>query len=133
MIDKPYLIEFPKIGESQFGYISISEKDNLPFIPKRIYWTYHIPEDVVRGHHAHYELEQILVAVTGKIEVQITLKNNDNFQFILDSPNVGVFIPKMAWHTMRYSNFAVQMAIASMEYDEKDYIRDYQKFKNKLI
>lgn len=128
MIDKPYLIEFPKIGESQLGYISISEKDNLPFIPKRIYWTYFTPEDVVRGQHAHYELEQILIAVAGKIELNIILQNEEHFNFVLDSPNFGVFIPKMAWRTMKYSHNSVQICIASMEYDEKDYIRNYEHF-----
>lgn len=42
----PFIIEFPKIGQSSLGYISIAEKDNLPFIPKRIYWTYYTPEEV---------------------------------------------------------------------------------------
>lgn len=129
MKNKPYLIEFPKIGESQLGYISVSEKNNLPFIPKRIYWTYFTPEDVVRGNHAHYELEQILVAVAGKIEVDIVLQNEDSFHFVLDSPNFGLFIPKMAWRTMKYSHNSVQMCIASMEYDENDYIRNYDQFK----
>jgi len=129
MNNKPYLIEFPKIGESQLGYISVSEKNNLPFIPKRIYWTYFTPEDVVRGNHAHYELEQILVAVAGKIEVDIVLQNEDSFHFVLDSPNFGLFIPKMAWRTMKYSHNSVQMCIASMEYDENDYIRNYDQFK----
>lgn len=129
MNNKPYLIEFPKIGESQLGYISVSEKNNLPFIPKRIYWTYFTPEDVVRGNHAHYELEQILVAVAGKIEVDIVLQNEDSFHFVLDSPNFGLFIPKMAWRTMKYTHNAVQICIASMEYYELDYIREFAKFK----
>jgi hypothetical protein len=129
---KPVLIEFPKIGNSQLGYISVSEKDSLPFVPKRIYWTYFTPEDVVRGHHAHYELEQILVAVAGKIEVDIILQNGESFQFVLDSPNLGLFIPKMSWRTLKYSHNAVQMCIASMEYNEKDYIRDYNFFINQL-
>ena len=130
MIKNPYIIHFPKIGSSQLGYISVSEKDNLPFVPKRIYWTYFTPEDVVRGHHAHYDLEQILVAVAGKIEVDIILKNSESFQFVLDSPNLGLFIPKMSWRTIKYSHNAVQMCIASMEYNEKDYIRDYTEFNN---
>ena len=129
MNNKPYLIEFPKIGESQLGYISVSEKNNLPFIPKRIYWTYFTPEDVVRGNHAHYELEQILVAVAGKIEVDIVLQNEDSFHFVLDSPNFGLFIPKMAWRTMKYTHNAVQICIASLEYDEKDYLREFTELK----
>jgi hypothetical protein len=57
MEKKPHLINFSKIGSSQLGYISVAEKENLPFVPKRIYWTYFTPEDVTRGGHAHVELE----------------------------------------------------------------------------
>jgi hypothetical protein len=124
----PNIINFPKIGNSQLGYISVAENENLPFMPKRIYWTYFTPEDVIRGHHAHYELEQILVAVAGKIEVEIETVERKIFKYILDSPNIGVYIPKMSWRTMKYSHNAVQMCIASIEYDEKDYIRNYDEF-----
>jgi hypothetical protein len=128
MTQNPYMIYFPKIGNSQLGYISLAENENLPFAPKRIYWTYFTPEDVMRGGHAHFELEQILIAVAGKIELRIETINNEVFNFILDNPSIGVYLPKMSWHTMKYSHNAVQMCIASLEYDEKDYIRDYNNF-----
>ncbi len=129
---KPYLINFPKIGESSLGYISLTEKENLPFVPKRIYWTYYTPEDVVRGNHSHYELEQILVAVAGKVTVTIITIEGTEHEFILDSPDKGVFIPKLCWRVLKYSHNAVQMCIASLEYSESDYIRSYDEFK-KLI
>jgi hypothetical protein len=129
---KPYLISFPKIGGSSLGYISLTEKENLPFVPKRIYWTYFTPEDVVRGNHSHYELEQILVAVAGKVIVYITTIDGNEYEFVLDSPDKGLFIPKMCWRTMKYSHNAVQMCIASLEYTESDYIRKYEDFE-KLI
>ena len=125
---KPYLIQFPKIGASSLGYISVAEKDNLPFVPQRVYWTYFTPEDVERGGHAHLELEQILVAVAGKTILNIETIDGERNEFILDSPNVGVYIPKRSWRTMKYTHNAVQMCIASMVYDEKDYIRDYNEF-----
>lgn len=125
----PYLIEFPKLGSSNLGYISVAEKENLPFVPKRIYWTYYTPEEVERGGHAHIDLEQILVAVAGTINIEIELISNEKFTFKLDSPNIGVFIPKKSWRTMKYSHNAVQMCIASIEYIENDYIRTYDEFK----
>jgi hypothetical protein len=131
-MNKPYLIDFPKIGESTLGYISLTEKDNLPFIPKRIYWTYYTPEDVVRGNHSHYELEQILVAVAGKVTVTIITIDGEEYDFMLDSPDKGLFIPKLCWRVLKYSHNAVQMCIASLEYSESDYIRSYEEFK-KLI
>jgi hypothetical protein len=127
---KPFIIQFPKIGNSSLGYISLAEKENLPFIPKRIYWTYFTPEDVERGGHSHTDLQQILVSVAGKIIVNIELKNGEKSEFILDSPSIGLFIPKMCWRTMKYSHNAVQMCIASNEYTESDYIRKYEDFIN---
>ncbi|MBN9349740.1 MAG: WxcM-like domain-containing protein [Chitinophagaceae bacterium] len=125
---KPYLIAFPKIGETLLGYISVAEKENLPFEVKRIYWTYFTPENIIRGGHAHYQLEQILVAVAGKIDVDIETLDGVHTQFILDSADKGLFIPKLCWRTMKYTHNAVQMCIASMAYQESDYIRDYQEF-----
>lgn len=129
---KAHIIKFPKIGKSHLGYISIAEKENLPFIPKRIYWTYYTPEDVERGGHAHVELEQILVAVSGKIILEIEHQDGVKAEFILDNPDMGVYIPRMTWRTMKYSHNAVQMCIASHEYSESDYIRDYQDFKKRF-
>lgn len=126
---KPFLIEFPKIGASSLGYVSVAEKQNLPFAVKRIYWTYFTPEDVKRGGHAHFELQQILLAVNGKIVLNTELITGEKNEFILDKPNIGLFIPKMCWREMQYSHNAVQICIASIEYDEADYVRDYADFK----
>ena len=129
MYTKPHIIEFPKLGNSHQGYISVAENENLPFEVKRIYWTYFTPESVERGGHAHYDLEQILVAVSGKIIVNTEIPGGEKERFILETPNVGVYMPKFCWHTMQYSHNSVQMCIANMVYEEKDYIRDYDVFK----
>ncbi|PQA92193.1 WxcM-like, C-terminal [Chryseobacterium piscicola] len=124
----PFIVEFPKIGGPELGYISVAEKENLPFVPKRIYWTYFTPEEVERGGHSHFDLHQILIAVSGRIEVTTELLSGEKNTFILERPNMGLFIPKMCWRNMKYSHNAVQICIASNEYDEKDYIRDYSEF-----
>ena len=129
MNSKPFIIEFPKIGSSQLGYISVAENDSLPFEVKRIYWTYYTPESVERGGHAHYDLQQILVAMAGKIIITVETLDGIISEFILEQPYQGLYIPKNIWRTMKYSHNAVQMCIASNEYAEKDYIRDYSEFK----
>lgn len=129
MYAQPYLIDFSKIGKPIEGYISVAEKDKLPFEVKRIYWTYFTPEDVVRGGHAHHNLEQILVAVAGKIIVTTQMPGEEKKRFILETANQGVFLPKYCWHIMQYSHNAVQMCIANMAYEESDYIRDFEEFK----
>ena len=130
MSKKPQIFEFPKLGNSSNGYISPAEKENLPFVVKRIYWTYYTPEDVERGGHAHYELEQILVAVAGKITVNTEMQRGEKNTFVLESPQQGLLIPKLCWREMKYTHNAVQMCIASLAYDKEDYIRDYKNFKN---
>ena len=81
-MNEPYIITFPKLGGPALGYISVAEKENLPFEAKRIYWTYQTPENVERGGHAHYELEQILIAVAGKIINDTELLSGKKEQFV---------------------------------------------------
>ena len=67
--------------------------------------------------------------ISGTIKLKIETSEGDIFDFTLDRPDIGVLVPKKSWRTMKYSHNAVQMCIASIEYDEKDYIRDYEEFK----
>ena len=127
--EKPRLIDFPKIGTTIEGYISVAEKDTLPFEVKRVYWTYFTPENIMRGGHAHLRLEQILVAVSGKIIVTTEMPGQEEERFILETANQGIYIPKYCWRTMQYTHNAVQMCIANMPYEVSDYIRDYEEFK----
>lgn len=128
-MNEPYIITFPKLGGPALGYISVAENQTLPFEVKRIYWTYFTPGGVVRGGHAHYELEQILIAVAGKIIIDTELLSGKKQQFVLDNPNIGLYIPKMSWRTMKYTHNSVLMCIANMVYAESDYIRDYKFYK----
>lgn len=132
IMTEPYLIAFPKIGGPSLGYISVAENENLPFEVKRIYWTYFTPESVERGGHAHYDLEQVLIAVAGKIIITTELLSGQKNEFVLDNPYTGLYIPKMTWRTMKYSHNSVQICIANIAYDEKDYIREYSKFISEL-
>lgn len=127
-MDTPYLIRFPKIGKTIEGYISVAEGDGLPFEVKRVYWTYFTPESISRGGHAHHFLEQILVAVSGRIVVTTQMPGEKEQQFTLDSAEQGLFLPKYCWHTMQYTHNSVQMCIANMVYQESDYIRDYEEY-----
>ena len=129
IIKEPKIIQFPKFGNSSLGYISLAENESLPFEVERIYWTYFTPEDVERGGHCHIELKQILIALAGTITVKTEMPCGVQQNFILDDPSKGLLIPKLCWREMKYSHNAVQMCIASITYDERDYIRDYKQFK----
>jgi hypothetical protein len=129
-IASPYLIHFSKIGDPFTGYISVAENASLPFKIERLYWTYLTPESVTRGAHAHYNLEQIIIAVAGEITITIENIQGKKETFHLSMPHIGLFIPKMCWREIKYSHNAVQLVLASMQYSENDYIRDYDAFRN---
>ncbi len=128
---EPYLIEFKSIGATEIGYLTVVENSPvIPFKIERVFWSYYTPQMITRGRHAHHKLEQILVAVSGKVIVTNENPNGETSVHILESPNVGLYIPPMYWHVMQFSHNAVMMSLASMTYDEKDYIREYDKFKS---
>lgn len=127
----PELFDFGMIGTSSLGYITPVEfPSSLPFEVKRVYWTYYTPHDVIRGLHAHKELQQIIVAVSGNITFELEGPNNYKKSFILDSPSKGLFIPKLYWRRITFSHNAVLLCLASDVYLDDDYIRSYEEFKD---
>lgn len=130
-MDKPTIVEFPKIGSSELGYITIAEaQKNIPFEIKRVYWTYFTPQDVVRGGHAHKNLEQVIFAVSGTITFNTEDQQGAKETFVLDHPTKGLYIPKLIWRDIHFTHSAVLLCLASEHYDEKDYFRDFNEFKN---
>ena len=126
---RPHIINFKKIGSPNLGYISVAEDSvNIPFEVKRVYWTYYTPQDVTRGGHAHYDLEQVIVAVSGTITFTTEDLAGNKEEFILDSPDTGLYIPKLIWRDIKFSHSAVLLCMASEKYLESDYIRDYKFF-----
>ena len=131
MIDKtkPYLIELKSIGDTNEGYLTVAEElKDVPFEIKRVFWSYYTPQMITRGRHAHYKLEQVLVAVAGKIIVTNESIDGETTVHVLEEPNMGLYIPPMYWHVIQFSHNAVMMSLASTLYDEKDYIMDYEEF-----
>ena len=127
----PHLIQFPKFGDSSVGYISVTDAAGplIPFGVQRVFWTYFTPESIVRGRHAHHRTEQVLVAAAGRITVTTELPDRTIQSFRLEDPHVGLYVPPHTWHTMHYSHSAVQLVFASTPYNEADYIRDYDQFR----
>ena len=124
----PHLILFQHKGKDEEGFLSIVSNDELPFDIKRVFWTYCTPEHVIRGNHAHKNTEMVLIALRGEIIITCEIKPDFKKEFRLSNPNVGLYIPVMCWHTMKYLNDAVQLVLANTVYDENDYIRDYNQF-----
>ncbi len=121
------LITIPTI-EDYRGNIAVIENDVLPFDIKRVYYLYDVPSSASRGGHAHKNLQQVLVALSGSFDV--ILKNGSETQIVtLNKPNRGLLIRSSVWRELEnFSSGAVCMVMASEVFDEDDYIRDYDEF-----
>ena len=125
----PYLIELKSIGDSSEGYLSVAEGgQDVPFDIKRVFWSYYTPQMITRGRHAHHVLEQVLVALSGKIIVTNEDVKGKTTVHVLEDPNIGLYIPPLHWHVIQFSHNAVMMSLASTLYNEEDYISDYEVF-----
>ncbi|MFT5255399.1 MAG: hypothetical protein ACI9RL_000741 [Candidatus Paceibacteria bacterium] len=73
------LQEIPKISDPDGrGNLSVIEKQVVPFDIKRVYYLYDVPSDSTRGGHAHKELRQFLIALSGSFDARFwnSAKNN---------------------------------------------------------
>lgn len=101
---------------------------DLPFIPKRFFIVYNVPNKKIRGEHAHKTCEQFLICIKGKISAMVD-DGQQRKQVELDSPQKGLYIPAMIWGTQyNYSDDAVLLCFASKNYNNSDYIRDYSEY-----
>jgi UDP-2-acetamido-3-amino-2,3-dideoxy-glucuronate N-acetyltransferase len=111
------------------GQLSFGEYGaHLPFIPKRYFIVYGVPTTEIRGEHAHRELHQFLVCVTGSVSVVVD-DGIHREEVLLSNPGIGLHIPPMTWGIQyKYSSDAVLLVLASDVYRADDYIRDYDEF-----
>ena len=122
------IIELPRITDPR-GNLTVAEANkNIPFDIKRVYWLYDVPGGECRGGHAHKQIKEILIAVSGSFHV--TLDNGkEKKTFLLNHPYQGLLIDTKTWRTLDdFSSGAVCVVLASDFYDENDYIYDYNDF-----
>lgn len=97
---------------------------------KRVYYLYDIPGGESRGAHAHKELKQLIIAASGSFEVTLD-DGNVKRTFTLNRPYQGLLVVPGIWRELNnFSSGAVCLVMASLPYDEKDYIREYDHFIN---
>jgi uncharacterized RmlC-like cupin family protein len=129
-LENVYKFNIPKIISPEgMGSLSFIEKEIIPFSIKRVYYLYDVPFNGERGGHAHKDLFQVLIALNGSFELLLDDGSNTK-KILLDSPNIGLYIPNGIWREMNnFSKNSVCLVLASEDYDENDYIRNYQDFK----
>ena len=102
------------------------------FVFKRFYFLYNTAANEARGHHAHKNLRQCIIAINGSFQISFESRDGSKFEFNLNTPEEALIVPAGYWRELNnFSHDAICLVAASEEYDEADYIRDYEEFKNR--
>ena len=125
----PTVINFKSLGDERGSLIAIEAEKSVPFEVRRVYYIFGTNEGVERGFHAHRNLNQVAVAVTGSCEIVLD-DGEYKTSVLLNSAQKGVLIGPGMWRVMRnFSSDCVLLVLADQHYEEADYIRDYKEFK----
>ena len=121
------IITLPKIEDPR-GNLSVIEGNTIPFAIKRVYFLYDVPSGAERGGHAHKQQQEFIVAVSGSFEVVLNDGIGETVHRLF-KPNEGLYVPINTWRELRnFSAGAVCLVVSSAEFDENDYIRDFEAF-----
>ena len=123
------IIHLPKIQNRAGNITPIQNNLDVPFEIKRVYYLYDVPGGESRGAHAHKSLEQLIIAASGSFDV--TINDGKNKKTVsLNRPNYGLHLKPGMWRELsNFSSGSISLVLASLLYDESDYIRDYEDFK----
>ena len=121
-------VSFKPLGDERGSLIALEGNKSVPFDIKRVYYIFDTKEGVSRGFHAHLNLKQVAVCVTGSCRFVLD-NGKQREEVVLDKSTTGLLINDLTWREMYdFSPDCVLMVLASEHYDESDYIRDYQEF-----
>jgi len=122
-----------QLGDRNGHITAVNNNLEIPFETKRIFYLYDIPGGESRGAHAHKECHQFLIAASGSFEVLLD-DGTTKRQVLINRPDIGLHIPPGIWASeINFSSGSICLVLASHEYDEKDYLRNYNDFLNFLV
>jgi len=127
-LDDCKIVDLPRINDPRGNLTFVEGSNHVPFDIARVYHLYDVPGGAERGGHAHKELQEFIVAMSGSFDV--ILDDGDRKQtFHLNRSYLGLYVPPMIWRDLNnFSSGSVCMVLASNRYDESDYYRDYNDF-----
>jgi len=105
------------------------ENSDIPFNIKRMFYVFGVKDQNDRGRHSHHTTKQVLICLQGEVKVNCDDGRNRK-QWILDDPTQALYIPEMIWDEQIYnSEDSILLVLANTKYNIKDYIEDYENFK----
>lgn len=128
MIDKCQILEMPRINDPRGNLTFIEADRHIPFKIQRVYYLYDVPGGAERGGHAHKNLHQLIIAMSGSFDIHLD-DGSEKKSIHLNRSYNGLYVCPMVWREMdNFSSGAVCMVLASDYYEESDYFRDYHNF-----
>ena len=123
------ILQLPRIYNPAGSITAVNNNKELPFSVQRVYYLFDVPGGEGRGGHAHRELKQLIIAASGSFDIIID-DGNVKRTFHLSRPYTGLYMPSGLWRQLdNFSSGSICLVLASTEYDETDYIRDYTEYK----
>jgi len=127
-VDDCLMVNLPKVHNSAGNITALENFKDIPFDVKRVYYLYDVPMGAERGGHGHYELQQFVIAVSGSFNFVLD-DGKKKKEFFLNDPSKALYIKPGIWREITsFSSGSICLVLASLEYDENDYIRFYKKF-----
>lgn len=129
---KYQLLNFKIFGDKDGSLVALEKGCGFPFDIKRVYYIWGTAHNSIRGKHAHSNLEQVIICTSGSCDFIID-DGITRHTIHLSNPNQGLYLQHNIWR--EFTNFSpdcVVMVLASEQYDESDYIRNYEEFKQKI-
>lgn len=122
------IIELPRFNDER-GSLSVCETvGNMMFPVQRVFWFYQVPKSANRGGHAHRSCKELVIAVSGSFEVELT-DGVSKLNVVLNNPSRGLVIPEYVWCRLHhFTNDAVGLCLASEPYSPDGYIHSYEQF-----
>lgn len=120
--------DLPKIHDPRGNLTFIEGGNHIPFDIKRVFYLYDVPGGSERGGHAHKELHELIIAMSGSFDVLLD-DGKDKKRVHLNRSYQGLYVCPMVWRQLdNFSSASVCMVLTSARYDEADYHRDYAEF-----
>lgn len=126
---KPQIIQLPKIMDQRGNLSFVEERNHIPFEIKRSYWIYDVPGGEIRDGHAFRKNKEIIISLSGSFDV-IVDDGITKQTYHLNRSYYGLYVPNNIFRQMEnFSTNSLAFVLASIPYDENDYIHDYNEFK----
>jgi dTDP-4-dehydrorhamnose 3,5-epimerase-like enzyme len=122
------VLDLPRIYDRRGSLTPVYNQEHVPFAVARTYYLYDVPGGASRGGHAHLQLEQLIVSVMGAFDVVLG-DGIDTKTVRLERAYYGLYVPQMIWRELvNFSSGGICLVLASLPYDPREYIRDYDDF-----